>query len=78
MNQAQPNFNHEHITVLLSEAVEYLVLKKEEKQEITMASMKSRFRPSHDAKLHMLAGPLYAIGLLICSNDCSFWAQEGD
>ena len=26
-------------------------------QEITMASMKSRFRPSHDAKLHMLAEP---------------------
>jgi len=28
MNQAQHNFNHEHITVLLSEAVEHLVLKK--------------------------------------------------
>ena len=28
MNQAQPNFKHEHITVLLSEAVEHLVLKK--------------------------------------------------
>ena len=26
-----------------------------------MASMKSRFRPSHDAKLHMLAGPLWPI-----------------
>ena len=29
MNQAQPNFKHEHITVLLSEAVEHLVLKKD-------------------------------------------------
>ncbi len=29
MNQAQRNFNHEHITVLLSEAVEHLVLKKD-------------------------------------------------
>lgn len=28
MNQAQLNFNHEHITVLLREAVEHLVLKK--------------------------------------------------
>ena len=28
MNQAQHNFNHEHITVLLREAVEHLVLKK--------------------------------------------------
>jgi hypothetical protein len=25
-----------------------------------MASMKSRFRPAHDAKLHMLAEPLAA------------------
>ena len=29
MNQAQRNFNHDHITVLLSEAVEHLVLKKD-------------------------------------------------
>jgi len=29
MNQVQRNFNHEHITVLLSEAVEHLVLKKD-------------------------------------------------
>lgn len=29
MNQAQHNSNHEHITVLLHEAVEYLVLKKD-------------------------------------------------
>ena len=28
MNQAQRNFNHEHITVLLSEAVEHLILHK--------------------------------------------------
>jgi hypothetical protein len=26
-----------------------------------MASMKSRFRPAHDAKLHMLAEPLWVM-----------------
>jgi 16S rRNA (cytosine1402-N4)-methyltransferase len=29
MNQAQRNLKHEHITVLLHEAVEHLVLKKD-------------------------------------------------
>ena len=29
-----------------------------------MASMKSRFRPAHDAKLHMLAGPLGSIQII--------------
>ena len=28
-----------------------------------MASMKSHFRPAHNAKLHMLAGPLTPISL---------------
>jgi len=31
-----------------------------------MASMKSRFRPAHDAKLHMLAGPLAVMPVKTC------------
>jgi hypothetical protein len=37
------------------------LLKSKKSQQLTMASMKSRFRPARDAKLHMLAGPLYGM-----------------
>jgi hypothetical protein len=53
--------NHHETHVALDAAQGCPHLKKREKQAITMASMKSRFRPAHNAMLHMLAEPLAVI-----------------
>jgi hypothetical protein len=57
--------NHHETHVALDAAQGCPHLKKREKQAITMASMKSRFRPAHWPKLHMLAEPLPAIKAIV-------------